>query len=99
MSNLTISQMSLHIKATFYDRVMPMSVKMLRLERKKDLNAYLPKGYTKSKTEVTASVQEEKNQNTQEVKNELFLISTIQSNVRIFRYTLPLTKRQTDTHI
>ena len=59
MSNLTISQMSLHIKATFYDRVMPMSVKMLRLERKKDLNAYFPKGYTKSTTEVTASVQEQ----------------------------------------
>ena len=33
---------------------------------------------------------------TQEVKNERFLISTRQNNVRFFRHTLPSTKRHTD---
>ena len=35
-------------------------------------------------------------QNTQEVKNERFLISTRQKQSENFRHTLPLTKRQTD---
>ena len=44
-----------------------------------------------------------KNQNTQEVKNERFLKSTRQNNVHIFglqlQVTLSLTNRQIDQHI
>ena len=49
---------------------------------------------------MTASVQE-KNQNTQEIKNERFLIWTRQINVHIFGIVimLPLAKRQTTIHV
>ena len=42
---------------------------------------------------------ESKLQNTQEVKNERFLISTRQKPCAIFWHTLPSTKRQTDKQI
>ena len=60
------------------------------------LTSHIEQAHNKSsKTEMTASVQENKLKKTQEDKKERFLISTRQNNVRIFGIRC----RQTDKQI
>ena len=82
------------------NKVLPSLYQYYRYHRTDDASVIVTFSsfYENSKTEMNASVQET-NQNTQEVRNERFLISTRPNQCANFRQMLPSTKRnngQTD---